>query len=167
MNNDLQELKSKLKLPPVSQIGVIVKDMRATVEYYSRQFGIGPFNVYESSPDHYWFKNKPSYVKLRQGKAMLGDIELELIQPLEGESPYHEFLENEGEGLNHLGFNVPNYDEMYESFINAGIKQLMRVESYVKNYDGYIKACNFDTRQIGGVVIEIIWKSWLMSAEHP
>lgn len=167
MNNKIDTLKSKLKLPPVSQIGVIVRDVDAAVEYYSSLFGIGPFNVYESSPDKYWFKGKPSYMKVRQGKAMLGDVELELVQPLEGESPYHEFLKNEGEGLNHLGFNTPNFDEMYERFVEAGFESMMRVESYVEYYDGYIRTCNFDTRRIGGVVFEILWKSWLMEADDP
>ncbi len=91
-------LKGKLGLPAISQIGVVVRNMQKAVGYYSERFGIGPFTVYDSVPDKYWFRGKPSYMKLRQGKAILGGIELELIQPLEGESPFHEVLETQGEG---------------------------------------------------------------------
>jgi len=37
----------------------------------------------------------------------------------------------------------------------------MRAESYVPTYDGTVRACVFDTRSVGGVLFEIIWKSWL------
>lgn len=78
-------LRTRLSLPAISQIGIVARDMREAVDYYSTHFGIGPFTVYESAPDKYWFRGKPSHMKLRQGKAMLGGVEIELIQPLEGE----------------------------------------------------------------------------------
>jgi 4-hydroxyphenylpyruvate dioxygenase-like putative hemolysin len=96
------------------------------------------------------------------GKAMWGNVELELIQPLEGESLHTDFLETYGEGLHHLGFNVVNYDVVFERFLQEGFKPLMRAESYVAAYKGHLKACYFDTRRIGGIIFEIIWKSWLM-----
>lgn len=158
----VDEVKTKLELPPVSQIGVVVRDMDKAVEYYSSIFGIGPFTVYEFVPEKHWFMEEPSYLRLLMGKAMWGDIELELLQPLEGESLHKDFLETHGEGLQHLGFNIPSYDEMFDKFRKAGFKPLMRAETYVETYKGYLKACYFDTRSIGGIIFEIIWKSWLM-----
>jgi 4-hydroxyphenylpyruvate dioxygenase-like putative hemolysin len=158
----INELTAKLSLPPVSQIGVVVREVEKAVSYFSSVFGICPFTVYEWAPDKHWVMEEPSYLKLRMGKAMWGNIELELIQPLEGKSLHIDFLETYGEGLHHLGFNVPNYDEVFERFLCEGFKPLMRAESYVATYDGHLKACYFDTRQIGGIIFEIIWKSWLM-----
>ena len=158
----IEELKKKLGLPPVSQIGVVVRNMDKAVEYYSKLLGIGPFTVYEFVPQNHWFMEEPSYLKFRMGKAMLGDIELELIQPVKGKSFHREFLKTHGEGVQHLGFNVPNYDEMFEKFKAAGFKPAMRAETYVETYKGYLRACYFDTRRIGGIMFEIIWKSWLM-----
>src|SRR4030042_4647618 len=129
-----EELKQKLGLPPVGQIGMVVKDMHKAVEYYSSIFGIGPFTVYEFVPEKHWFMEEPSHLKLGMGKAMLGDVELELIQPIEGRSFHKEFLETHGEGVQHLGFNVPNYDEMFEKFRAAGLNPAMRAESYVETY---------------------------------
>jgi 4-hydroxyphenylpyruvate dioxygenase-like putative hemolysin len=151
-----------LNLPPFSQIGVVVREMEKAVSYFSSVFSIGPFTVYEWAPDRHWVMEEPSYLKLRMGKAMWGDIELELIQPLEGKSLHRDFLETCGEGLHHLGFHIYNYDEVFEGFLREGFKPLMRAESYIETYKGYLKACYFDTRQTGGVLFEIIWKSWLV-----
>lgn len=150
--NEVDVLKAKVGLPPISQLGVIVRDMEKAVDYYSSVFGLGPFTVYEFAPDKHWVMEQPSPVRLRLGKAMWGTIELELIQPIEGNSQHFEFLRVFGEGLPHLGFNVPNYDEVFDKFLREGFTPLMRAESYVPTYDGHVKACYFDTRRIGGVI---------------
>lgn len=159
----MEDLKIKLGLPPISQIGFVVKDMDKAVEYYSSIFKIGPFTVYEFIPEKHWFMEELSYLKLKMGKAAWGDLEFELIQPIEGKSFHREFLETHGEGIQHLGFFVPNYDEMFEKFKAAGFKPVMRAETYVETYKGYLRATYFDTRRIGGIMFEIIWKSWLMN----
>jgi 4-hydroxyphenylpyruvate dioxygenase-like putative hemolysin len=160
-------LRKKLELPEINQIGIVVRDMGKAVEYYEGIFGLGPFTVYDSTPDKYWFRGKPSHMKLRQGKAMLGRIELELIQPLEGESPFHEFLAEQGEGLHHLAFNTEDFDGMVRRFEAAGFKPLLLVEAYVETYKGTVRACHFDTRAVGGVIFEVLWKSWLLKPALP
>jgi len=159
--SSMDELRIKLDLPPPYQIGVVVGDMDKAVDYYSSIFGIGPFTVYEFMPEKQWFLEKPSSFKLKLGKAVWGDFELELLQPMEGESLHKDFLENYGEGMQHLGFLVPNYDEMFSKFKKAGFKPLTRAETYVETYKGHLKACYFDTRIVGGIIFEIIWKSWV------
>ena len=39
--------KSSINLPPVEQIGFVVKDIDEATEYYSSTFGWGPFQVFE------------------------------------------------------------------------------------------------------------------------
>jgi hypothetical protein len=155
------DLKLKLGLPPLHQIGVVVKDISKVVEYYSSIFGIGPFTVYEFIPDKQWFMGELTYFKAIYGKAMIGDIELCIMQPVEGRSIHNVFLETHGEGLMNLGFYTPEYEEMYERFLKLGFEPVARAESYVEPYRGYLKGCYFDTRSIGGVLIEIMFKSWL------
>jgi 4-hydroxyphenylpyruvate dioxygenase-like putative hemolysin len=160
---NMEDLKTKLGLPSISQVGFVVKDMNKAIEYYSSIFGIGPFTVYEFVPEKHWFMEEPSHLKLMMGKAAWGNLELELIQPIEGKSFHKEFLETHGEGIQHLGFFVPNYDETFAKFKAAGFKPVMRAETYLETYKGYLRACYFDTRRIGGVMFEVIWKSWSMN----
>ena len=56
----IDELKTILSLPPVSQIGVVGREMEEAVSYFSSVFGIGPFTVYDSDP-----KSHQPYLKLR------------------------------------------------------------------------------------------------------
>ena len=159
--NDTKRLREKLSLPPIEHIVVVVRDMEKAVEYYSSVFGLGPFNVYVFEPEKQWFMEKPSSFRLQMGKAMWGDIVLELIQPIGGESLHKDFLGTHGEGLQHLGFLVPDYEETFDKFVKAGFAPLTRVETYVEAYKGNLKACYFDTRRVGGIIFEIVWRSWI------
>lgn len=100
----VDDLREKPGFLPLSQIGLVVRDMDKVIDYYSSVFGLGPFTVYEFIPEKHWFMEMPSYLKIMMGKATWGDIEWELIQPMEGRSFHKEFLETHGEGVQHLGF---------------------------------------------------------------
>jgi hypothetical protein len=64
-------------------------------------------------------------------------------------------LDTHAEGIFNLVFDVPNYDEMFDKFLKAGFKPPARVESYVETYKKNLRACSFDTRSVGGLLIEI------------
>jgi methylmalonyl-CoA/ethylmalonyl-CoA epimerase len=156
----VDKLKSQLQLPAISQIGFVVSDADRMAEDYSSVFGVGPWTVYDFAPDKHWFREELSPLKLRMAKAMLGDIELVLSQPLEGRSLHREFLETCGEGMHSLTFNTPDYDGMFERFVEAGFEPVMRAETYVEIYKGHLRACYFDTRSVSGTLFEIRWASW-------
>lgn len=88
----VEGLKAKLGLPPISQIGVIVKDVRKATEYYSSLFGIGPFTIYDFEPKNIVYMGEKVYCRSKM-KAMWGNIELEVIQPMEGKSTSMDFLQ--------------------------------------------------------------------------
>lgn len=158
---NIEEVRKTIDLPAVSQVGVVVRDMDLAVEQYSRLFGLGPFTRYLFRPDRHWYRGEPSPLKIEMAKAWWGPVEFEMLQPVEGPSLHQEFLDAHGEGLQHLGFNVRNYDRVMEAMVTAGFEPVMRAESFVEQYDGNLKACYFDTRAVAGVICEVIWKSWL------
>ena len=41
--NAKQQLIKRLELPSMSQIGIVVKDMDKTIEFYEKVLGLGPF----------------------------------------------------------------------------------------------------------------------------
>ena len=154
------QVRTDLRLPSPFQIGVVVTNVERAVRHYASVFGIGPFKIYDFVPDKHWYMEEPSYIKFRMGKASWGNLELELIEPLEGKSIHREFLDSNGEGVQHLGFAVNDFEMAYDRFLKAGFRPTMRAETAVGAYKGYLKACYFDTRSVGGIVFEIIWKSW-------
>ena len=94
----------------LTQIGIVVKDMDETIKKLSA-FGIGPFEhraVPEGAKEYY--KGKPMEATFKIIAVTLGGIELEFIQPVDGDSPHMEFLKEKGEGIQHLGFSSDNLE---------------------------------------------------------
>ncbi|MBN1367916.1 MAG: VOC family protein [Dehalococcoidales bacterium] len=164
--NQLDEVRKQLNLPPPWHIGVVVRDIPTAVDYYSSTFGIGPFEIIEFAPEpgKLWLREKPCSFKLMIAEAMWGNIQFELLQPTEGESPHKEFLDSNGEGLHHLGFLVSDYEKTTAVFKKLGFECLTRVEIYDEKNKGYVKDFYFDTRRIGGFIFEIMWRSWLQDS---
>jgi methylmalonyl-CoA/ethylmalonyl-CoA epimerase len=103
-------------------IGVVVKDMNKTIERLTA-LGIGPFKPRIVPPDaKETYRGKPfipgERVKIQI--TQIGNIELELIQPIKGESPHQEFLEQKGEGIQHLGFFIDNLKEEVDRLTAEG-----------------------------------------------
>ena len=112
------------------QIGVIVRDLDRTVKVLSEVFGLGPFRtIMWPPPDRADFerihRGEPSDFTLRVAFTELGPIELEIVQPLTGKSAHSEFLDEHGEGIQHIRFNVPDMEPVIESLAAHGIEPVM------------------------------------------
>ena len=136
----------------VNQIGVVVRDLDKAIEYYE-SLGIGPFkpisvNVIERKvrgvPNDEW--------KFRISVADMGPVQFELVQPVAGESIQKEFLETKGEGINHLGFYVDDFDNEVAKLVEKGYE----VIASTRGLDGYGDGAYFRTDEIGGVLLELI-----------
>lgn len=141
----------KVKLPPVSQVGIVVRDIQKAADYYTATFGIGPFSIIDVNMEGVLLRGKPSSSKIKAAFAQSGALQIEFIQPVEGQNLYTEFLATNGEGLHHLGFQVEDFDGMVAAFAKEGIKPIFyqRMEAFAFAYLG--------TERIGGVIIELIW----------
>ncbi len=107
------------------QIGFVVRDARRTAHLLSSLLGIGPFRFVDwplDRPDmRTFYKGQQVRFRLRLAFANLPNIELELIQPLEGDNGFVEMLNTRGEGVHHLLFDVPDPAAVVRSFAEAGI----------------------------------------------
>ena len=137
-----EEMPLFSKFSKVDQIGIVVKDMEATMKSYEKMFGIEPFPTVESAVDS---------AKLKIGLFQLGEVQIELIQVLEGETIHSKFLEKRGEGLHHLGFFVEDIEKELARLEKGGIKVLERGTVL-----GVVKFAYLDTEKTLGVVLELI-----------
>lgn len=153
----MAEKMKKMVLPPPNQVGVVVKNLKKTMDYYSSAFGIGPFQTVDFVPAKFSVKGKLSSTRLRIGIAQWGPVELELMEIVEGDSPLNWFLKEKGEGLQHLGIIVENYDEWIGYLGKHGINVLMSAETDIEGR-GHLKAAYIESDLIGGVLFEI--KEW-------
>jgi hypothetical protein len=115
----------KVELKKPVQIGIVVKDLEQTTRLLSTLFRIGPFQFIEwpNRPDSkYFYRGKEEHIKIRQAFVQVGPLELEFIQPLEGErNAYREFLEETGGGIHHLLFDVDDIDALTGALAKQGI----------------------------------------------
>jgi 4-hydroxyphenylpyruvate dioxygenase-like putative hemolysin len=56
--------------------------------------------------------------------SKVGDVQIELVQPLEGNSIFKEFLEKRGEGIHHLKYTVSDPEQVLERLRKEGIEIL-------------------------------------------
>jgi methylmalonyl-CoA/ethylmalonyl-CoA epimerase len=118
----------KIEWKQVIQVCVVAKDLQKSMERYWN-LGIGPWAIYTfQSPEltNTTLHGKPAKYSMKLAIAMVGNMMLELIQPLEGPSTYKEFLEQKGEGLHHIQLAVANYDQTIAALGKKGIGVLMK-----------------------------------------
>ena len=146
--------RKETEKPPFSrayQVGVVVRDIDKAIEFYE-SLGIGPFHEGPSAIaiDRKVY-GKPADVKIRGAITQMGQIEFELLQPVEGESIQKEFLERHGEGINHLGFFVDDIDQEVAKLVEKGFKVIMSAKFVDGGGFAYL-----DTDKVGGVQFELI-----------
>ena len=83
-------------------LGYVVRDLEAALDYYEG-LGLGPRGEVRDV-------QTPTGARLRIGTVQAGNIELELFQPVAGESLQGKFLITRGEGIQHIGFAVKDIE---------------------------------------------------------
>jgi hypothetical protein len=56
--------------------------------------------------------------------VQLGEVEVELIQPLEGRNAYQDFLDQTGGGIHHVLFEVGDIDPVLQELAKSGVTVL-------------------------------------------
>jgi hypothetical protein len=90
----------------ITQISVVVEDLRATMEEYHRVLGWGPWNVFEHVPPIHHnteVNGEPVHFTLLGAETYVGGedsgMNFELLQPLEGPSVWRTWLDEHGPGI--------------------------------------------------------------------
>src|SRR6266540_7533130 len=89
----------------ITQIAIVVKDLRKTMEAYYRLMGWEPWSIYEHKPPilhGQTLRGKKVSYSMLGAEVHCNPVDFEILQPLEGPSIYKEFLEEKGEGLHHV-----------------------------------------------------------------
>ncbi|MGH3279048.1 MAG: VOC family protein [Trebonia sp.] len=100
------------RLPELFHVGWVVRDCAAAQAELAARLGAGPFTgsgteaCFAAALVH----GKPVPFRLKIAFGALGGVLLELLEPLDGDSPHAEFLASRGEGLHHMAYLVPDFD---------------------------------------------------------
>ncbi len=107
---------AEIRISQLTQVGIVVKDVEKVAQEYWNILGVGPWNIVTLSPPQFRdqvYRGKPTSYVGKFGFAQMGQVELELLQPLQGHTVYDDFLAEHGEGAHHLQYLVDSADEVY------------------------------------------------------
>jgi methylmalonyl-CoA/ethylmalonyl-CoA epimerase len=139
------------------QIGIVVRDLDAAIRHYEEDFGIGPWNSHQFTPEEVkeWQEHgkpvKPAATRF--AAAMVGRVQWELIQPLDDTSIFAQFLAEKGEGVHHIAVATPDYEQTLADEAKRG-NELMMSCVLGGQYDG-IKVAYLGTQPNLGVTLEV------------
>jgi methylmalonyl-CoA/ethylmalonyl-CoA epimerase len=97
----------------ICQVCLIVRDIERSIEAYSRIFGLPePECTVTDGPEiaHTRYRGGPTDARAKLAFFDMGQVTLELIEPIGGPSTWQEFLDQRGEGVHHIAFFVEDTD---------------------------------------------------------
>ncbi|MGH2617164.1 MAG: VOC family protein [Thermomicrobiales bacterium] len=107
------------------QIGIVVRDLDATIKKYVDDYGIGPWQRHEkltpeNATDLRIYGQPAAPWRVAAASAMVDQVMWELIEPLDEESVFAPFLAEKGEGVHHIAVATPNFDEALAAQVERG-----------------------------------------------
>ena len=108
----------------IVQVAHVVKDLDATMKRYVELLNIGPWSVYTFAAPRLrecTYQGKRSEAAWRLALTWVGDVQLELMQNLRGETVYTSFIREKGEGLHHIKEWVDDCEEALDHYRAKGI----------------------------------------------
>jgi methylmalonyl-CoA/ethylmalonyl-CoA epimerase len=133
------------------QIGIVVENIDETVKYYTKMFGFGPYEIKNVDYSNANYYGQPAGYRGKRAFFHLGNIEIELVELIDGKTIHEDFLKEHGEGLHHIGFQVESLGESVNNAEQAGFQ----VTQGFARPDGSGFAY-LDSDRTGGVIFELI-----------
>lgn len=136
----------------VHHLCIVVRDVERSVAFYE-SVGIGPWHDYPPMADYTRLEGggrAEDYRALCCRWATIGGLQLQVCQPGAPETPQGRFLEEHGEGVYHVGFEVEDIEAEDRQAAALGLRAL----NLGRRDDGS-GFTYFDTYDQAGVILEI------------
>lgn len=116
-----QQLATTLGLPAPDQIGFVVKDLDKAIALYDPLFG--PFHKVDHGEQAASYRGGPrTDYALKFAFGRIGELEIELIEWVSGDTPHRDFLEQGHEGMHHIRFRVDHVDFWQDKLASVGFE---------------------------------------------
>jgi len=126
----------------IDQLGYVYKDIKKQAKIFEEKLGFSKFLFLTNKPSPYLYRGKETTVQTMLGFSRSLSIQVELIQLLEGNCIFKEFIDSGREGLHHFGVFVDNvdilvkkYQEMGYQVVHQGLTAGVRKVAYIDTLD--------------------------------
>ena len=137
----------------VAQIAIVVRDLEKAVEVYSRLLGMEKPNIIISEEFDFAqteYHGEPSQARVRMAFFNLGQVSLELMQPVGEPSAWKDVLDKRGEGLHHIAFLVDDTDAALQ-YLDAQGMPMIQQGQYTGGQYTYV-----DSEPQLGIMLELL-----------
>jgi methylmalonyl-CoA/ethylmalonyl-CoA epimerase len=125
----------------LDHIGIAVRSIESRLEIWKGALGLTLMNI-EEVPDQH----------VRVAKLDVRGTQIELLEPLDEQSPIKKFIEKKGEGIHHLCFRVEDIEKIMEEIKEQGIRM---IDEIPRIGAGGNKIAFIHPKDMGGVLIEL------------
>lgn len=137
----------------VAQIAIVVYDIEEACKRWSDVLGQPIPTVITTAPGNeceMTYQGKPSNAQAKLAFFDLGQVQLELIQPLGGNSTWQAALDKNGESVQHIAFWVEGMQKSVDFLRKRGIPMVQRGDMGDGQY------AYFDGEEKLGVTLELL-----------
>jgi 4-hydroxyphenylpyruvate dioxygenase-like putative hemolysin len=146
-----------LPVTGIAQVALVVKDLDQAVKNWFHVLGVGPWHFYTYGKPlvkRMTRHGKPAEYRMRVALANVGPLRIELIEILEGDTVYQEFVDQHGYGVHHLGILVDDMAAALAQAQAAGFEMTQDGAGFGPDDDGHY--AYLSTEQAIGTTLEFI-----------
>lgn len=122
---------SPLGTTTITQVGIIVGDIEAKARAWSEILGLPMPEIRETAGydlTRAEYDGQPTNARARLAFFNLGQVQVELIEPIDGPSTWRDQLERHGDSLHHIAFRIQGMGEKVAYLAGHGIPLVQRGE---------------------------------------
>lgn len=154
-------MNSKISFENFMHVGIVVRSIEKTLEKMKSICDIGEYKVIDFPPKEMsrdeiqlYYHGSKTFFSAKFCFMKMGVTEIELIEPVEGDSVWKDFLREKGEGIHHLKFEVESLNDVIGFYKEKGV-ECTQYGSAVGANLGKTWAY-FDTVKELGYVVEVL-----------
>ncbi|MDQ5987920.1 MAG: Ethylmalonyl-CoA/methylmalonyl-CoA epimerase [Syntrophus sp. SKADARSKE-3] len=134
-----------MKIDKIDHIGIAVKSLKETIKFYEA-LGLKPTGLAEV----------PEQKVLVAFFFPTGNSEIELLESTTPDGPVARFIENKGEGIQHIALRVENIDKALSDLKAKGVRLIDETPRSVNYVHGDARIAFVHPKSTGGVLLELI-----------
>ena len=123
--------KSTLGTTTVTQVAIVTSDIEAKARAWAALLGVPVPDIRETGPEaetQIRYEGQPTPARAKLAFFKLGQVSLELIEPIGRPSTWGDQLDQHGDSLHHIAFNVEGMGETLVMLAEKGIPLVQRGE---------------------------------------
>ena len=133
----------------INQLGYVYKDIKKQAKILEEKLSLPQFAFLENKPTKYKYRGKESTIQTMIGFSRSLNVQVELIQLIQGECIFKEFIDAGKEGLHHFGVYVDDVDVLIKKYkekgyevvhegLTAGVQKVAYIDTY-EDFGVYIE----------------------------